>query len=39
MNIVLVVATIVAYMIGMIAIGVNVSKKNKSTDVFYLGGR
>ena len=39
MNIVLVVATIVAYMLAMIAIGVNVSKKNKSTDVFYLGGR
>lgn len=35
----LVVGTIVAYMICMIAIGVRVSKKNKSTDVYYLGGR
>lgn len=35
----LVVATIVAYMIVMIGIGVHVSKKNKSTDVYYLGGR
>ena len=39
MNIVLVVGTIVVYMVGMIAIGVSVSKKNKSTDVFYLGVR
>lgn len=39
MNIILVVGTIVVYMVGMIAIGVSVSKKNKSTDVFYLGGR
>lgn len=35
----LIVGTIAVYMIGMILIGVVVSKKNSSTDVYYLGGR
>ena len=36
---ILILATIVVYLIGMVAIGVVCSKKNKSTDDFYLGGR
>ena len=39
MTIALEVGTIVVYMLGMIAIGMHVSKKNKSTEVYYLGGR
>ncbi len=36
---ILILATIAVYLIGMVAIGVACSKKNKSTDDFYLGGR
>lgn len=39
MSIILEVLTIAVYMLSMIAIGAHVSKKNKSTDVYYLGGR
>ena len=31
--------TILVYMLGMVAVGVYYTKKNKSTDDFYLGGR
>ncbi len=33
------IATIIAYLFGMLGIGVVLSKKNKSSDDFYLGGR
>lgn len=39
MNTLIIVITIVAYMVFMIAIGGYMSKKNASTDDFYLGGR
>ena len=35
----LVIATIVVYLLAMVLIGASFSKKNKSTDDFYLGGR
>ena len=38
-NTIVMLATIIAYMIMMIAIGYVCSKKNKDTDDFYLGGR
>lgn len=38
-NSILTLVAIVVYLVGMIAIGVVYSKKNKSTDDFYLGGR
>ena len=31
--------SIIVYLIGMVIIGAICSKKNKSTDDFYLGGR
>ena len=36
---ILIMATIVVYLVAMVIIGVICSKKNKSTDDFYLGGR
>ncbi|MBR6651421.1 MAG: sodium/proline symporter PutP [Clostridia bacterium] len=36
---ILIIATIVVYMIFMLTIGAVLSKKNKSTDDYYLGGR
>ncbi len=39
MTLALEVGTIAVYMVAMIAIGVSVSKKNKSTEEYYLGGR
>ena len=33
------IATIAVYILGMVAIGFLFSKKNKSSDDFYLGGR
>ena len=38
-NTLLILATIVVYLIGMVAIGAVFTKKNKSTSDFYLGGR
>ncbi len=38
-NNICIVATIVVYIIGMVAIGFMLSAKNKSSDDFYLGGR
>ncbi len=35
----LIIGTIVIYLLGMVLIGASFSKKNKSTDDFYLGGR
>ena len=35
----LIVGTIIVYLLGMVLIGASFSKKNKSTDDFYLGGR
>ena len=39
MNTIAIIATIVVYMIGMIVIGAYLSKRNKSTSDYYLGGR
>ena len=36
---ILILATMAVYLIGMVVIGIVCSKKNKSTDDFYLGGR
>ncbi len=36
---ILMIVTIAVYMIGMVAIGVYFTKKNRSSDDFYLGGR
>ncbi len=36
---ILILATIFVYLAGMVAVGVICSKRNKSTDDFYLGGR
>lgn len=36
---VLILVTIIVYLVAMVAIGVACSKRNKSTDDFYLGGR
>lgn len=36
---ILMIATIIIYMLGMVAIGVYYTGKNKSSDDFYLGGR
>ncbi|MBQ4105227.1 MAG: sodium/proline symporter [Clostridia bacterium] len=38
-NNIVILVTIVAYLIGMVLIGVAFTKKNKSSDDFYLGGR
>ncbi len=38
-NTILVIITIVVYLVGMVLIGAKFSKKNKSTEDFYLGGR
>ncbi len=35
----LIIGTIIVYLLGMVLIGAAFSKKNKSTDDFYLGGR
>ena len=35
----LIIGTIIVYLLGMVLIGASFSKKNKSTDDFYLGGR
>ncbi len=35
----IIVGTIIVYLLGMVLIGASFSKKNKSTDDFYLGGR
>ena len=36
---ILILVTIIVYLVGMVVIGIICSKKNKSTDDFYLGGR
>ena len=36
---IIIIATIAVYLLAMVAIGAYYSKKNKSTDDFYLGGR
>lgn len=36
---ILILATIIVYLVGMILVGVICSKRNRSTDDFYLGGR
>ncbi|MDD5922912.1 MAG: sodium/proline symporter [Eubacteriales bacterium] len=38
-NIIVIILVIIAYMAGMVEIGRRLSKRNKSTDDFYLGGR
>lgn len=35
----IIIGTIIVYLLGMVLIGASFSKKNKSTDDFYLGGR
>ena len=36
---ILMIVTVAAYMVLMVAIGVHFTKRNKSSDDFYLGGR
>ena len=36
---ILMLATILIYLIGMVAIGAVLAKENRTTDDFYLGGR
>ena len=36
---ILMLATILVYLIGMVAIGAVLAKENRTTDDFYLGGR